>query len=176
MSERTFAFFGEYGVSVAMDTRDADEVNKNVTLAFAFCNKTDEFRKDTARSILNERLNSRLDDSGFAIQSPYTFQMRYDGDKSRNDIFKKIISTIHDTNYNVYRIVVDSGAIISGMIAREDNEVLSIDTGIAIVPLDQSNIISRKLLSIRRNVDKINRNIREAIRPAIKSARTEVLV
>jgi hypothetical protein len=87
---RFYGFFGGNRASVAMDVR-----GKKITLAFAFCNKRDNFVKDTARNILNGRLNARIDPKHTKLVRQ-TLAFTYKGDYPKRDLMNKIMDDLRD--------------------------------------------------------------------------------
>ncbi|GAG39676.1 unnamed protein product, partial [marine sediment metagenome] len=150
--ERSYAYLGEQGVSIAMDVECDGAIAgyKWVTLAMAVCKKSDTFRKSLAKRILDGRLNiAGYDHSNV----PLTCQFGYTGDKPRNDIFNKLIRGVRHCTYITHYIARRDGSSLVGQIVREDGNIVAIDTGRDIVAVEQSDIISRKLINSRRSVD-----------------------
>lgn len=153
--ERSYAYLGEQGISIAMDVEnDADRGGilgyKWITLAMAFCKKSDTFNKGLAKRILD----GRLDIAGYG-KIPFTCQFAYTGDKPRNDIFNKLIRGVRNCTYLTHYIARNDGSFLVGQIVKEDGDMIAIDTGRDIVVVKQSDIISRKLMNSRRSVNRL---------------------
>lgn len=157
--ERTYAFLGEQETAMAMDVEDDDCVSgqKFITLAMTFCNKSDSFRRDIARNILNGRLDSACSMS----DTPFTYQFTYMGEKPRKDIFKRLIDCVRTNTHTTHFVVRKDGSVLIGQIIQENSDNVVIDNGIDIVRTAQSDIISRKLVATRRNVDKLKLLMKE---------------